>query len=89
MQPLVQIVQKISHWIQTSAGNDPANIRAGYELDGTPLPDSDYFTTFFIAPMGVAAMSDPSQQDWLNAVYDAVYNTHEDYYEDSVTCFAC
>jgi endoglucanase len=79
------IVQKISHWIQTSAGNDPANIRAGYELDGTPLPDSDYFTTFFIAPMGVAAMSDPSQQDWLNAVYGAVYNTHQDYYEDSVT----
>ena len=79
------IAQKISHWIQTSAGNDPANIRAGYELDGTPLPNSDYFTTFFVAPMGVAAMSDPSQQDWLNAVYDSVYKTHEDYYEDSVT----
>jgi endo-1,4-beta-D-glucanase Y len=79
------VVQKISHWIQTSAGNDPANIRAGYELDGTPLPDSDYFTTFFIAPMGVAAMNDPSQQDWLNAVYDSVYDTHQDYYEDSVT----
>ncbi len=79
------IVQKISHWIQASAGNDPANIRAGYELDGTPLPGSDYFTTFFVAPMGVAAMSDPAQQDWLNAVYDSIYNTHEDYYEDSVT----
>jgi endo-1,4-beta-D-glucanase Y len=79
------IVQKISHWIQTSAGNNPANIRAGYELDGTPLPGSDYFTTFFVAPMGVAAMSDSSQQDWLNAVYDTVYDTHEDYYEDSVT----
>ena len=79
------IAQKISRWIQTSAGNNPANIRAGYELDGTPLPNSDYFTTFFVAPMGVAAMSDPAQQDWLNAVYDSVYNTHEDYYEDSVT----
>ena len=79
------IVQKISHWIQISAGNDPANIRSGYELDGTPLPGSDYFTTFFVAPMGVAAMNDPAQQDWLNAVYDSVYDTHEDYYEDSVT----
>jgi endoglucanase len=79
------IVQKISHWIQTSAENDPAKIRAGYELDGTPLPDSEYFSTFFVAPMGVAAMSDPSQQDWLNAVYDSVYTTHQDYYEDSVT----
>jgi endo-1,4-beta-D-glucanase Y len=79
------IAQKISRWIETSAGNDPANIRSGYELNGTPLPGSDYFTTFFIAPMGVAAMTDPAQQGWLNAVYDSVYNTHEDYYEDSVT----
>ncbi|HLA86813.1 MAG TPA: glycosyl hydrolase family 8 [Anaerolineales bacterium] len=79
------IVQKISHWIEVSAGKAPANICAGYELNGTPLPDSDYFTTFFVAPMGVAAMSDTAQQDWLNAVYDSVYDTHEDYYEDSVT----
>jgi endo-1,4-beta-D-glucanase Y len=79
------IVQKISHWIQISADNDPANIRAGYELDGTPLPNSDYFTSFFVAPMGVAAMNDPAQQEWLNAIYDSVYNTREDYYEDSVT----
>lgn len=78
------IVQKISHWIQSSAGNDPANIRAGYELSGTPLPNSDYFTSFFISPLGVAAMNDPAQQDWLNVIYDSVYNTYEDYYEDSV-----
>ncbi len=78
------IAQKISHWIQAAAGNDPANIRAGYELDGTPLPNSDYFTTFFVAPMGIAAMTDPAQQDWLNAIYDSVYDMHEDYYEDSV-----
>lgn len=78
------IVQKISHWIEASTNGNPLNIRAGYELDGTPLPDSDYFTTFFIAPMGVAAMNDPAQQKWLNAIYDAIYNTHIDYYEDSV-----
>jgi endoglucanase len=79
------IALKVSHWIESAAEEDPANIRAGYELDGTPLPDSDYFTTFFVAPMGVAAMNDPSQQDWLNAIYDSVYDQREDYYEDSVT----
>ncbi len=78
------IAQKISQWIQAATGSDPANIRAGYELDGTPLPGSDYFTTFFVAPLGVAAMTDPSQQDWLNAIYGSVYDRHEDYYEDSV-----
>jgi endo-1,4-beta-D-glucanase Y len=78
------LVQNISHWIETSAEGDPLKIRSGYELSGDPLPDSDYFTTFFVAPMGVAAMNDPAQQAWLNAIYDSVYNNHIDYYEDSV-----
>jgi endo-1,4-beta-D-glucanase Y len=79
------IVQKLSLWAEATAQGDPANIRAGYDLAGKPLPDSDYFTTFFVAPLGVAAMTNPDQQNWLNAVYDSVYNQHEDYYEDSVT----
>lgn len=80
-----EIVQKISHWIENSTAGNPTQIRAGYKLDGTPLPNSDYFSTFFVAPMGVAAMTDPTQQEWLNTVYDVVYDTHQDYYEDSVT----
>lgn len=78
------IVQNISHWVETSAEGDPMKIRAGYELNGEPLPDSDYFTTFFVAPMGVAAMNDPAQQEWLNKIYDTVYTNHNDYYEDSI-----
>jgi endoglucanase len=79
------IAMLISHWAESAAGGDPYAIKAGYDLDGTPLEDSDYFTTFFAAPLGVAAMLDPDQQQWLNDIYDSVYNTHEDYYEDSVT----
>ncbi|MBI2330830.1 MAG: beta-glucanase [Chloroflexi bacterium] len=78
------LVQNISHWVEASAEGDPLKIRSGYELTGEPLPDSDYFTTFFVAPMGVAAMNDPAQQEWLNKIYDSVYNNHIDYYEDSI-----
>lgn len=77
--------QTISRWIQEAAGNDPANIYAGYRLSGEPRPGSEYFTSFFASPFGVAAMSDPAQQAWLNAIYDSVFDRHEDYYEDSVT----
>jgi len=76
---------KISHWAESAVSGSPANFRAGYNLNGTPLPNSDYFTSFFVAPLGVAAMNDSAQQDWLNAVYDSVYATREDYYSDSVT----
>ena len=78
-------VRKISRWAAAATGGDPAAFRAGYGLDGTPLANSDYFTTFFVAPLGVAAMNDADAQDWLDAVYAAVYDVREDYYEDSVT----
>lgn len=75
----------IAVWSNLAAEGDPANIKGGYRLNGKPLPGSDYFSIVFAAPFGVAAMTDPAQQDWLNAIYDAVSTTHEEYYEDSVT----
>lgn len=77
-------VARISAWAEDSTDGDPQQIRPGYRLDGTPLR-SDYFTTFFAAPLGVAAMTVPSQQAWLNAIYDAVRQRQEGYYEDSIT----
>ncbi len=76
--------RKIAQWIAASTGGNPQSIRSGYHLDGTPLPDSNYFSTFFAAPFGVAAMTDSNLQSWLNAVYDAVIASDQDYYEDSV-----
>ncbi len=77
--------RKMANWVVTATGGNPANIKAGYNLDGTLLASGDYFSTFFAAPFGTAAMTTPANQQFLNDVYDAVYNTREDYYEDSVT----
>ncbi|HMN28213.1 MAG TPA: hypothetical protein PKE45_08665, partial [Caldilineaceae bacterium] len=78
-------VRKITLWAQRAAAGDPLQIKPGYTLDGQPIPPGNYFTSFFATPLGVAAMSEPTQQLWLNAIYDAVYARREDYYEDSVT----
>jgi len=75
--------QKIANWIADAAAGDPNKIKAGYQLDGTPI--DDYFTTFFVAPFGVALMTPPAHQQFLNDIYSAVYNTRQNYYEDSVT----
>lgn len=77
--------RKISHWAESKTGGNAQQIKAGYALNGTPLAGSGYFTIFFAAPFGVAAMTDATQQTWLNNIYDAVSHIHEDYYEDSVT----
>jgi endoglucanase len=79
-----QQAARISAWARKVTGEDPQRLQGGYLLNGKPVEDSDYFTTFFAAPLGVAAMVDPEGQAWLNAVYDSVRDTHEDYFEDSV-----
>lgn len=76
--------QKMSRWVEQATGGDPLAIRYGYNLDGTPLPDSDFFMTSFGAPFGVAALLDPAQQEWLNGLYEAVIANPADYYEDSI-----
>ena len=76
-------VQKMAHWIVQRTNGNPANIKPGYTLDGTPY--DDYFTSFFVSPFGVGVMTTPEHQDYLNDLYDLVYQRHEDYYEDSVT----
>jgi endoglucanase len=78
-------VRRMADWIATTLDQNPANIKSGFALNGTPLPNGDFFTTFFVAPFGVALMTRPAQQQFLNNLYDAVSQTHEAYYEDSVT----
>jgi len=77
--------QNMATWIALASGGNPQNIRAGYALNGTPLPGSNYFTSVFAAPFGVAAMTEPGQQAFLNDTYDSVKNRREGYYEDSVS----
>lgn len=77
--------QRISLFVEAAAGGVATNVRAGYALDGTPLPGSNYFTTAFAAPLGVAAMVTPTQQQWLNDLYEAVRLSDEGYFEDTLT----
>lgn len=75
---------KMSRWVRAETGGAPNQLRAGYTLAGEPVGDADYFSTFFAAPFGVAAMLDPNGAEWLDAVYEAVRDEPQDYYEDSV-----
>ncbi len=77
--------RKMAQWVHSAAGGDPAKISSGYHLDGTVISGAGYFSTLFAAGFAVAAMSEPSQQKWLNALYDLVRTSDEDYYEDTVS----
>jgi endo-1,4-beta-D-glucanase Y len=76
---------KITRWARATTNGNPRAFRSGYYLDGTPLPNSDYFSIFFVAPLGVAAMCDPELQTWLDDIFAAVTaTTNQDYYQESV-----
>lgn len=59
----------LNAWVRASTGDDPTRIAASYQLDGTPIPDQGDNAMAFVAPLGVAAMIDPANQAWLDAIW--------------------
>ncbi len=73
---------KTANWAALSSGNDPAKFTSVYKLDGTPL--ETYTSTAFTSPMLVAALVDPSLQQFLNKGWDRIRNDHYAYFNDSI-----
>jgi len=78
------IAQRLNTWIKTSTGGNPENIKPGYRLNGQSL-GGNYLDTSFVAPFGVAAMVDVSNQAWLDSLWDTILaNSDTGYYGDSI-----
>lgn len=59
--------QRLTAWIKSKVGGDPAKIRAGYKLDGSAAVS--YLDPEFVATFGPAAMTDAVNQPWLDAIW--------------------
>ena len=73
----------LAGWINTETGGKANNILDNYHLDGTLGSNALYNSTCFVATFGVAAMSDPVYQTWLNTLYNNLRNRNPsatDYY---------
>jgi endo-1,4-beta-D-glucanase Y len=80
-------LDKINSWIRTKTTNDPSTIGAGYKLNGDAIPGTDYSSLAFIAPFGVGAMVNSTNQTWLNDTWDYIVGTPlsaEGYYENTL-----
>ncbi len=60
-------LQKLSNWINSTAGGNPSNIKDGYQLNGNTI--GQWNNAAFVGPFAVAAMVDSSFQTWLNNLY--------------------
>jgi len=78
---LNQLTQ-LNSWIRSATNGLASDINAGYELDGTLLPDEEglyYDDLAFTTPFAVSAMISSTNQAWLNALwsYTSNYPTDE------------
>jgi len=83
------VLGKLNTFIKTKTGGDPAKILDGYSLAGdahTNAGPNGCFTGGF----GVAAMSDPGSQAWLDAIWNQLANQKESdgYFGDTVSLLA-
>ncbi|MCS5714739.1 glycosyl hydrolase family 8 [Herbiconiux sp. CPCC 205716] len=56
---------RMAGWAVGATKGDPALLRAGYQLDGTPT--ADFSDVAFLAPMVAGAAVSSSRQSWVNA----------------------
>jgi hypothetical protein len=77
-------VQRMNTWIESRTGGDPGEILPGYSLAGNGLGGT-YLDLAFVAPFGVAAMVDASNQAWLDDTWDTIVdNADSGYYGDTI-----
>jgi endo-1,4-beta-D-glucanase Y len=66
-----------SKWTKETTKINPGKLNAGYYIIngpvGTPLPNSDYESLAFIAPLLISASLD-KDQDWYDAIYEYIVN---------------
>ncbi|WP_437349405.1 glycosyl hydrolase family 8 [Paenibacillus humicus] len=80
-------LKKMNSWIQSKTSSNPSSIKDGYTLTGGVK--GDYNSGAFFAPFGVSAMTDSSNQAWLNSVWTKTAGSAaEGYYEDSIKLFS-
>lgn len=78
-------VEKMTAWIRRETGGNPSLIHAGYDLSGTSV--SDDHSLAFVAPFAVGAMVNPTNQQWLNALWNFMVNMRpedSDYYGNTI-----
>jgi endoglucanase len=75
------MVQKINNWVKETSGGNPTNIFAGYSLAGDGIRGRDYEAMSFIAPLAVSAMVDPTNQVWLNKLWDYIFSFDIDQFD--------
>lgn len=82
-----RIADRMNRFIRTATKGDPDAIHAGYLLNGQRVKGDHFPALSFIAPFAVSAMTDQSNQQWLNKLWDylvAFKLRKFDYYDNSI-----
>ncbi|MCS5718322.1 glycosyl hydrolase family 8 [Herbiconiux sp. CPCC 205763] len=74
---------RMRDWVVQATAADPAAVRAGYRLDGTPLVS--YGDLAFLAPMAAVAAPHLDAQEWVDRAWSSLRTAPSGgYYADSI-----
>jgi endo-1,4-beta-D-glucanase Y len=76
-------MNKLVNWIRSKHAH-PADIMAGYYLNGNVLSDVNYTAMAFTAPFMAACVVDPAHQTYLSWGWNEMKSSSEGYYEDTI-----
>jgi len=79
------IADKMATWIKGKTGGNPNNVKDGYKLDGTVTGSATGPAGVFVSPFISAAVSNSSNQAWINTGWDFMKSHKTGYYDDSYT----
>lgn len=84
------MVEKINKWIYEKSRGNPADICAGYTLEGDVIRGRNYEAMSFIAPLAVSAMVEKKNQQWVNKLWNYVIGVgidDSDYFGNTIKMF--
>lgn len=80
-------IQKINSWIRGKSGGNASAVMDGYTLAGANSAGATGISLAFVAPFAVSAMSDSSNQAWLDSLWTQMVATplaSDDYYGNTL-----
>jgi len=81
------LLSPMNQWIMTKSKGDPNRIRDGYTLEGKYTVGASGDNIAFIGTFGLGAMTDATNQAWLNRIWDYAIKeplSDEEYYGNTL-----
>ncbi|MCX4155061.1 MULTISPECIES: glycosyl hydrolase family 8 [Paraburkholderia] len=81
------VLGTFNRWARSATGGDPTSFASTYHLNGVPVAAEGRNSLAFVSALGVSAMINSDNQEWLNAIWENLRGQsleNNDYYGNTL-----